>query len=96
MRSRALRSIGLVALVLVACTHSDRPPSVSPSAKLSPRVEEDGPRTEAAFAVVFSGPHGEHAANEKTLVTVLFTHRKGHFGKAAETEHHSATPQQGH
>ncbi|MBI2395263.1 MAG: hypothetical protein HYV09_37185 [Deltaproteobacteria bacterium] len=71
MRARAIRSTGLFA-ILASCIHGGGPPAIAPTAKLAPKVDDDAPRTAAAFAVVYSGPTGAVERRDDAIVTVLF------------------------
>ncbi len=72
MHARALRGPGLITLLLASCVRGDAPPAVSPSSTLAPPRDGDGPRTEAPFQVVFSGPRGAITQQTEGVVSVLF------------------------
>lgn len=72
MRIRAIRGTGFVALILASCIHGGGPPSVTPAAKLTPRPDEDAPRSTADFAVVFAGPRGQISQGNEAIPTVVF------------------------
>lgn len=69
---RALRGPGLVALVLASCVRGNAPPAVAPTSTLAPKRDADGPRTEAPFQIVFSGPRGAITQQTEGVVSVLF------------------------